>query len=101
MITQQLEERIVKESIYCICKTQTQNSVFQPSDNLCFENICPGPTMVGRIGTGYRLAIELLYIAESLSMKDMLSKNHISLYKPDNHGYRNRGTQREHVPPSF
>ena len=31
---------------YCICKIELQNSIFQPSEPLKFENSFPGPTMV-------------------------------------------------------
>ena len=46
---QQLKERIVKGSIYCICKNQSENSIFEPYENLHFERFSPGPTMMGSI----------------------------------------------------
>ena len=39
MLVQQLKERIVEGSIYCICKNQSQNSAFQLSENLHFDNL--------------------------------------------------------------
>ena len=49
MLLQQLKEHIVKGNIYCICKIQYQHSLFQPSENLCFEFFSSGPTMLGPI----------------------------------------------------
>ena len=37
VLLQLLRERL--GSIYCICRNQRQNSVFQPSQSFCFENI--------------------------------------------------------------
>ena len=34
MLAQRLKERIVKRSIFCICKTNLNISIFQPSENL-------------------------------------------------------------------
>ena len=49
MLLQQLKEYIVKGSIYCTCKNQYHNSLFQLSENLDFEILSPGPTKVGPI----------------------------------------------------
>ena len=37
MLVQQLKERVVKGSIYCVCKYQYKNSLFQPSENFHFD----------------------------------------------------------------
>ena len=47
MLVQQLRE--VKGTICCICKKHSQSSVFQPSENFCFENFFSRPTMVDSI----------------------------------------------------
>ena len=47
MLEHKLKELIVKGSIYCICNNQSQNSAFQPSGTLIFENFSPVPAMVG------------------------------------------------------
>ena len=50
-----VQQRINKGRTYCICKNQFQNSVFQSSVNLNFENSFKGPTMVGPIvDSGYK-----------------------------------------------
>ena len=51
---QQLNELIIMGSIYCIYKNKSENRIFQPSKNLCFEDFSPVPFMVGPVpGTGY------------------------------------------------
>ena len=47
MVVKQLKELIIEGSTYCICKSQSQSSVFQPSENLHFDNVSAGPTMEG------------------------------------------------------
>ena len=32
-----------------MCKNQTENCVFQPAENFYFENVFPGPIMLGNI----------------------------------------------------
>ena len=46
MLVQQLKECIIKESIYFIYNNQTENGVFQPSENFCFEGLFSGLTIV-------------------------------------------------------
>ena len=46
MLVQQLKECIIKESIYFIYKNQTENGVFQPSENFCFGGLFSGLTKV-------------------------------------------------------
>ena len=53
MLVQRLK-RIAKESIYCIFKSQSQNSVVQPSKNHYFEIFSPATAMLGPIAdSGY------------------------------------------------
>ena len=48
------------------CKNQSHDSVFQPSENLCFENFSPGPTMVGPIvETGYERMFNTLKVSNT------------------------------------
>ena len=47
MFVPQLKEGIGKESIYHICKNQSQNSAFQRSENLNFKISSPDPPMMG------------------------------------------------------
>jgi len=55
MLLRQLKELMVKGSIYCNSKTQYQNSLFQPSENLYFELYSAGPTMMGPVvGSRYK-----------------------------------------------
>ena len=46
MLVQQLKERIIEGSIYCICKTTISNSLLQPFESLYFDIFSPSPTMV-------------------------------------------------------
>ena len=46
MFVQQLQEHIVKGSVYCISKNQSQNRVFQPSENLYLEDFSPSASMI-------------------------------------------------------
>ena len=45
MPLQQWKERIVKGSVYCICKNQYQNSVSSLLRNFVLKTIPPGPNM--------------------------------------------------------
>jgi len=47
MLAQQLKEHMVTGLFTVFAHKQSQNVVFQPSENLHFENFSPGPTMVG------------------------------------------------------
>ena len=39
ILVQKLKERIVIGNVYCICKNESYNSVFQPSENTHFDNV--------------------------------------------------------------
>ena len=64
MLVQQVKERIFEGSIHCICNTQSQNKIFQPSENLNFDTSSLGPTIVGPFKTLHTKEYQtyLLYI---------------------------------------
>ena len=47
MLARQVKEPVTKGSINFICKNQYRNSDFQSADNLSFETLSLGATMVG------------------------------------------------------
>ena len=54
ILVQQLKERIAEGGIYYNCKNQSENSLFESSENLHFESFSPDPTMMGSmVGTRY------------------------------------------------
>ena len=57
---------------YCIYKSQSENSVFQPSENHYFAVIFSGPTMVGLIvGSGYEKISNTLYVNSAYKISKM------------------------------
>ena len=66
MLMQQLNERMIIGSVYCIYKNQSENRIFQPSKKLCFKDYSPVPIMVGHIrDTGYKRLSSTLKVFDS------------------------------------